>query len=58
MKIIDDIRLRIKQILINREYEKNGLTNEVLDKQIEINKERNKLNIPDPTKKIYEDFVQ
>ena len=52
------IKLRLKQKLVNREYKKNGLTDSVLDKQIEINKERHQKNISDPTKKTYENFVQ
>lgn len=52
------IKLRLKQKLVDREYKKNGLTDSVLDKQLAINKERHQKNISDPTKKIYENFVQ
>ena len=33
---------------INQKYKENGLTDEVLDEQIKINKIRHKLNISDP----------
>lgn len=52
------IKLRLKQKLVDREYKKNGLTDSVLNKQLAINKERRRKNISDPTKKIYENFVQ
>lgn len=53
-----ELQLRLKQKLIDIEYKKNGLTDDVLNKQIAINKKRHELNIPDPTEKIYENFVQ
>lgn len=47
-----------RQKIINEKYEKEGLTDEVLDLQIKLNQDRNKHNISDPTKRIYENFVQ
>lgn len=47
-----------KQEELNEQYTKNGLTNEVLEKQVSLNQLRNKLNISDETKRIYENFVQ
>lgn len=44
---------------VNKLYELYGLTDEVLDKQIEINKLRNELDIPDETEIINDEgFVQ
>lgn len=43
---------------INEMYEKDGLTNEVFELQVKINKVRATLNISDETKTIYENFVQ
>lgn len=57
-KFINGYKLNKKQKEVNKEYEENGLTEEVLEKQIEINMERNRLNIPDPTEQIFGDFVQ
>ena len=40
-------RLNKKQKEINKLYEKEGLTDRVLEMQVELNKERNEYNIPD-----------
>lgn len=40
-------RLNHAQQKINKEFEEHGLTDELLDKQIELNIRRNKYNIPD-----------
>lgn len=47
-----------KQQEVDKLYAENGLTDEVLDKQIEINKLRNAHNITDKEQKIYKDYVQ
>lgn len=41
-------KLNRMQKKVNQKYEENGLTDEVLDEQIKINKIRHKLNISDP----------
>ena len=43
---------------VNELYEKEGLTDEVLDKQLKINSLRNKYNITDKTEIIYDRYVQ
>ena len=57
-KKIHEIRLNRKQKSINKEYEKNGLTDEVLEKQVALNTKRHELNISDANNRIYENFVQ
>lgn len=52
------IQLKNKQKQINKLYQEEGLTSEVLEKQVQINKERNEFNITDEDEKIYMDFVQ
>lgn len=52
------IQLKNKQKQINKIYHEEGLTSEVLEKQVQINKERNEFNITDEDEKIYMDFVQ
>lgn len=42
-------KLSKKQEEVNREYEENGLTDEVFEKQLAINKERHERNISDET---------
>ena len=52
------IYLGYLQNKVNKEYEKKGLTDDILKKQIRINSIRYKKNIPDETEFIYENFVQ
>ena len=57
------VNLMNRQKEINRMFEEEGLTDEILKKQIELNKERHRLNINDPTETLYVDedgkvFVQ
>ncbi|WP_296796144.1 hypothetical protein [uncultured Methanobrevibacter sp.] len=53
-----EVQLRNEQRVLNRKYEKEGLTDEILDKQIEINKRRHELDIADESKRVYGNFVQ
>ena len=43
---------------INKLYEAEGLTDEVLDRQIALNEKRHKENITDPKELIFKNFVQ
>ena len=40
------------------EYKTDGLSNELLDKQVAVNSIRSMLNIPDDNEKIYKNFTQ
>lgn len=52
-------KLDIVQGLINQEYAKSGLTEEVLKSQVALNKLRNELDLPDKDKVVDEEgFVQ
>lgn len=46
------------QELLNKEYEEKGLTNEILEAQVELNTIRHTLDIHDETEEIYEEYVQ
>lgn len=46
-KFIKKINLRNKQRIVNKKYREDGLTDEVLEMQIEINTERYLYDIPD-----------
>lgn len=46
------------QELIKQKYDKEELTNEVLDAQVALNKIRNALDIPDENEMVYEEYVQ
>lgn len=41
-------KLNRMQDKVNKEYDEKGFTDEILEKQIKINKKRHKLNISDP----------
>ena len=47
-----------KQKEVDELYEKHGVTDEVLEKQLAINKLRNAHDIVDESEKIYKDYVQ
>ena len=52
-------KLNRMQAIVNKEYAAKGLTDDVLEKQIQINKKRHKLNIPDPNQPTNDEgFVQ
>lgn len=57
-KFLKKISLKNRQNKVNKLYQEEGLSEEVLRKQVEINTERNQYNIPDDDEKIYMDFVQ
>jgi len=56
---IESIRLQNKQRYVNRMFEEEGLTDEVLKEQLEINRKRNELDIHDPNEELNDEkFVQ
>lgn len=56
---IESIRLLNKQRYVNRMFEEEGLTDEVLKEQLEINRKRNELDIHDPNEELDDEkFVQ
>lgn len=59
LKKLEGFLLDIAQKWINKMYEKEGLTDKVLDAQILLNSQRNKLNIPDENEIVTSDgFTQ
>ena len=57
-QFLHKIQIKNRQRIINKQYEKEGLTDEVLDLQVELNAERHKHDISDTTKRVYENYVQ
>lgn len=57
-KFLKIIQLKNKQKAITKKYSEEGLTDEVLNAQVELNEKRNKYDIPDDTEFVYEEFVQ
>ena len=47
-----------QQKIIDKKYADEGLTDEVLDMQVGLNKKRNELDIPDGNNLVNGDFVQ
>ena len=56
-KFIKKINLRNKQRIVNKKFEEEGLTAEVLEMQREINTERYLYDIPDDSEMV-DDFCQ
>lgn len=55
-KIIEEIHQ--KQASLNQKYKEEGLTDEILEKQVELNTLKNQYNISDKCKRIHENYVQ
>ncbi|MDO5849331.1 MAG: hypothetical protein Q4P18_07335 [Methanobrevibacter sp.] len=52
---LDEMQKKVDQLFKENNYQIND---EILELQIRINEERNKLNIPDTSEFIFENFVQ
>ena len=52
------IQFKNRQRVINKQYQKEGLTDDVLQKQVELNQLRHQHDIPDESKQLYDNFVQ
>lgn len=57
-KKIHEIHLNYQQRQVSKLYKSEGLTDRVLEKQVEINKKRHELNLPDRYEMQYKRFVQ
>ena len=57
-KFVKRVQFRNRQRAINKQYEREGLTDEVLDAQVALNIERHEHDISDETKKVYKNYVQ
>lgn len=56
--MFEEIKLKHKQKSINKKYEKEGLTDEVLTEQMKLNKIKHESDISDSSKKVYDNYVQ
>lgn len=57
-KFLKIIQIKNKQKAINKQFEKDGLTDELLEAQVKLNQERHKYDIPDESEFVYGEFVQ
>lgn len=55
---LQKIQLKNEQRVIDKKFKKEGLSDEVLEKQAALNSKRCLLNIPDESDFVYENFVQ
>ena len=57
-RYLKKIGLKNRQREVDKQYAREGLTQDVLDKQFEINRSRHVLGIPDENNLVYKGFVQ
>lgn len=57
-KFVKRVQFRNRQRAINKQYEKEGLTDEILDAQVKLNMERHEHDISDETKRVHDNYVQ
>lgn len=57
-RCLKEVNLRNRQRIIDRKYEEEGLTDEVLALQVALNEERHRLDISDEDDRVFERFVQ
>ncbi|WP_296886296.1 hypothetical protein [uncultured Methanobrevibacter sp.] len=57
-KFMKRVQFRNRQRAINKQYEREGLTDEVLDAQVALNIERHEHDISDETKRVHDKYVQ
>ena len=57
-RFLHKIQLKNEQRVINKQYEEEGLTDDVLEKQVKLNQKRHELDLHDENEFVYENFVQ
>lgn len=57
-KFFHKIQINNRQHYVDKLYEKEGLSEEVLNKQVEVNSLRHEYDISDESKRVYDRFVQ
>ena len=57
-RFIKEINIRNRQKAIDRMFEEEGLTDEVLKKQLQLNREKHKEDIHDHNAETYREYVQ
>ena len=57
-RVYHEVHIRNRQRAVKRKYAREGLTDEVLEEQVAINRLRNMHDIPDKSNFLFEDYVQ
>ena len=55
---IKEVEFRNRQRIIDRKFEVEGLSDEVLEMQVALNEDRHEFDISDSTKQVHENYVQ
>ena len=55
MKFLDKINLKNRQNRVNQMFEEEGLTDDILREQLEINRKRHENDIHDPDEVVFTD---
>ncbi len=53
-----NVQIKNRQRVVDKKFAEDGLTDEVLDLQLEVNMLRHEYDIADKSKLVFEDFVQ
>lgn len=57
-KFLQKIQLKNKQRIINKQFQKEGLTDDVLEAQIKLNQFKHENDITDSNEIVYKEYVQ
>lgn len=57
-RFLHKIQLKNEQRVIKKQFEEEGLSDELLKQQVKLNRKRNELDIPDESEFIFENYVQ
>ena len=57
-KFLKSIQLKNRQRAVEKKFNEEGLTDEVLNEQLEINQLKHQYDISDKSKIVYKNFVQ
>ncbi len=57
-RVYHEVHIRNRQRAVERKCAREGLTDEVLDEQVAINRLRNMHDVPDKSNFLFEDYVQ
>lgn len=57
-KFLKSIQLKNRQRAVDKKFDEEGLTDEVLNEQLEINQLRHQYDISDKSNRVYKNFVQ
>jgi len=57
-KYIKSLEFQRKQKRLNEMFDEEGLTDEILMEQVELNKKRHECDVHDPNEEVHDNYVQ